>query len=510
MSSHIFTRSIATALLACWLAVPANAEPLINWDSLEAAVWEDDSSRQDKHLPSIEDPQVKRALYIEPQTRPRTPIAAKIEAKFKAHADAASTDKPAAQAARTLVAEVPTDGKLTTKLADVNSARISPASKQGASTPAQRTETVQAKPSLIGQIAHWRASAAPQNPMSPAAHEVHVGDDLQVGQLQSARFDTAGYNSGGSSGSDCCSADGCCGECDSGPSLSFSVDALYWKVRRRGLDVAIENPTATTTTIDGPIRSIGLNWDTGARASFRYTGPRGWDVTSTYTFFETDNREMFNAPAGTNLQATRTSSTALSLFETAAVQADFDYEVFDIEMGRWYSPTCDLSIRPFFGARGGEITQELRISYDRVSPTTAQVLVAQQTRVDFYGLRCGSEFHWHVRDCVSLFGRGAASVLVGDYSAFHGETQNPLIAGNNFAVTDDYTQLLPVLETALGVEMRRGSLTFQAGYDAAIWFNASERVSFTPNVTTSNFSQLTNVSNHLGLDGAFARVIYTR
>ena len=159
MSSHIFTRSIATALLACWLAVPANAEPLINWDSLEAAVWEDDSSRQDKHLPSIEDSQVKKAFYIEAQTRPRTPIAAKIAARLKAHAGAASTDKPATQAARTLVAEVPTDGKLATKLADVNS-RITPEPKQWDSTPTQRTETVQAKPSLIGQVAHWRASAA--------------------------------------------------------------------------------------------------------------------------------------------------------------------------------------------------------------------------------------------------------------------------------------------------------------------------------------------------------------
>ena len=232
MSSHIFTRSIATALLACWLVVPANAEPLvhwdsleaaareadslrqdkhlpfiedpqvkrafyieaqtrprtpvvpataetlirprtpvvpataetlINWDSLEAAAREDDSSRQDKHLPSIEDSQVKKAFYIEAQTRPRTPIAAKIAAKIaarlKAHAGAASTDKPATQTARTLVAEVPTDGKLATKLADVNS-RITPEPKQGDSTPTHRTETVQAKPSLIGQVAHWRASAA--------------------------------------------------------------------------------------------------------------------------------------------------------------------------------------------------------------------------------------------------------------------------------------------------------------------------------------------------------------
>lgn len=301
-------------------------------------------------------------------------------------------------------------------------------------------------------------------------------------------------------------ADECCEDCGCTEYRVFgSVDYLFLKARRSGLDFAIADPN-TDNNIEGPVQALELESASGFRSSIGYLTSDGWTVGFTYMHFGAEDQSIVAEPAGGRLWLTRSNPASFNNDADAAnARAQLGLDVFDLEAGYWFYPCCATSVRLFGGVRGAVMEHDFLVDYTGGSVTGTR---SQEHRVemDGAGLRFGAEGHWHVRPCVSLFGRTAASVLVGDFSETYTEMEP--IATGNVDITYKYFDIVPVLDLAAGLEWERGPLAIQLGYEISTWLNVDKKVNFT-GAETINRGQFTDVNNSLGLEGWFARAIFT-
>jgi hypothetical protein len=258
------------------------------------------------------------------------------------------------------------------------------------------------------------------------------------------------------------------------------------------------------------VRALELESNTGFRLGFGRLFSSGWDATVTYTYFHTSDNQDISAPMGGRLWAHRIHPNNGQAFGNAAASANLDMDVFDLEGGYWFRPNDCISTRVFGGIRAANVDQTFGIAY--TNPLTgggaANTVINESVRMDGYGVRVGGEGHWWIRERLSIFARGAGSVLVGDFHTRYQETG----AANRtpIDVTYEYFQAVPVLETALGVNYQRGNWSFQGGYELATWFNMANRVSFHENTNNQNNATFSSGSNDLLLDGLFGRVVFVR
>lgn len=86
--------------------------------------------------------------------------------------------------------------------------------------------------------------------------------------------------------------------------------------------------------------------------------------------------------------------------------------MFDLEVGRRLNVGDSVSVRPFGGLRFAQIDQNFSVLYnggDANLDTTGSHL-----QFNGGGLRAGAQADWKILEHVSLYGRAAASLMVGD------------------------------------------------------------------------------------------------
>ena len=110
-----------------------------------------------------------------------------------------------------------------------------------------------------------------------------------------------------------------------------------------------------------------------------------------------------------------------------------------------------------------------------------------------YGIRLGLEGQWRSKTGFKMFGRGAGSVLVGNFFGHMLEVDQVLGTMANYSIS--YTQAVPVFEAAFGIAWSRGPWEISGGYEINTWFNIGE---------------VNKVSNDLLIDGFFLRLAYYR
>lgn len=283
------------------------------------------------------------------------------------------------------------------------------------------------------------------------------------------------------------------------PGWFASVDYLYWKPRQRGMDFAVSDLIIGDGAVRGPVRALEQDSNSGVRASVGGLFSSGWDLAFTYTYYDTDDRSVVTpGPFGLLLPTHFEPSLGLFGLSLADARSRLNFHDFCVDAGYWICPSDVVSLRLFGGLRGATVWQRFSVLYDPLAD--APDLLEQSSQVDAFGVRLGSEIHWYIRDNVSLFARGAGSVLVGDVHANYRQT-----IGNTVAVdTDvdhDYFDTIPVMEVAAGVNVHRNQVTIQAGYELATWFNLGL------NVAADNYAGPVRNSD-LGLDGFFVRLIW--
>lgn len=342
--------------------------------------------------------------------------------------------------------------------------------------------------------------------------KVSVVSASYMGRLDALEKEVAELSTcGGCGGCESCSTASSCCDPQFCPGWFASADFLHWKPRQRGMDFAILDPDGGS--ISGSIESLELESQPGIRVNVGRLFKSGWDVSVTYTNFHSEDSKALAASNGVFPTVIHplvpwAAAGVATTVDAASARAVLDMDDFNVEAGYWFFPYNAISVRLFGGFRGATVGQNFAATYTNTTvPEVSQLL--HNVQMDGLGIRLGGETHWYVSDNISLFGRAAGSVLVGDFHTSHLNTFGPASITN---VTDDYYQTVPIIEMAAGVSWQRKQLTVQAGYELATWFNMGDRLAF--NGTRSaggllpgNLGLTSVASNDLGLDGFFFRLI---
>ncbi len=291
---------------------------------------------------------------------------------------------------------------------------------------------------------------------------------------------------------------GACCACD--PGLVAFVEWTNWKVRSKALTFGYLQTTTqleqrTVTNLDS--LSISLPRRDGIRVGLGYRFPSCWDVIWTYAYYYTNDETSITTPVDAVLlmPISRAWRGDTNLLNVNAIQARtaFKYDVNDLEIGRRFILGDCANLRLFGGFRWAIISQEESINGLEGNETPTTFALTRRTRVDAYGLRMGGEGRWQLGGSgISVFGRGAGSVLAGIFDT----ESTALLQGGYLVYRQEATRALPVLEAAAGVAWSLNNLDVSAGYEMATWFNLA---SFSPGAVPDN---------NLLLDGFFVRLAY--
>lgn len=281
--------------------------------------------------------------------------------------------------------------------------------------------------------------------------------------------------------------------------LYLDGEYLYLRPHSGSMDYAISN-TSNTGVPDGDVVSRDYSWRSAFRTGLGYRLPgQPWSVNFYYTYLHDAANGSTAAPPGGFLFATQTHPGTVAEVQTASAAVSLNYNVFDLEVGRWCAVTNTLAVRLYGGGRFAHIDQNFNSFYD--GGDANQDVVARQLHFNGGGFRAGGEAVQKLCWGFSVFGRANASLLGGEFHSNLVETNN---AGATTLtnVTDRFEKVVPVAEMTLGVGWQRNNLRLTAGYQYINWFGLVNVPTFTDDGHQGKFTYQTS---NLGLEGLVLR-----
>lgn len=283
----------------------------------------------------------------------------------------------------------------------------------------------------------------------------------------------------------------------------LTLDILYWHAKVGGTEFAYsDNDPAATLPIRGRTKDIDFEWDWGVRVGLGYNFAHdGWDAYLHYTYFDTNgsdssrgglNSTLIPLRGAAQIVSTTASPDDLFIFcDSAKSQYDLDYNALDLELGRAYFVSGQLSFRPHWGLKTAWIDQEQIARYTGgnpvVNPNGGDNLGLGVSSVhikddcDFWGLgpRVGVESKWHLGYGFSIFGNIAGGLLFGYFDVDHRErwTGNE---DNTIRLHANRHAFSPTVQFQLGlrfdkyVHNNRQHIGVGLGYEAEYWWRQNQ------------------------------------
>jgi hypothetical protein len=283
------------------------------------------------------------------------------------------------------------------------------------------------------------------------------------------------------------------------PGLFVNAEALVMRPRRGALDFTVINPTNTLATT-GPIRSLNFDTSAGVRGELGYQfGHAGWDVLFGYTYFRTAADGFVAAPLGGILQPTLTRPGLITQANSAAAQANLNYNLYDMFVGKRFVVDDNFAVRTFGGLRFANITQEFQVAYDGLDARGAGVNL--QSRFQGFGPVAGAEAVLAGPYGLHLYARASGGMLTG-------LSKNPYFETNDLGktlyvnTTYDIRKVVPVLNVGVGGGWQYRSVYVRAGYEITNYFDLIDQPRFTDDVTPGKFVPRTA---NLSLEGLFVQ-----
>ena len=254
------------------------------------------------------------------------------------------------------------------------------------------------------------------------------------------------------------------------------ADMLYWHADIDHADWAFKNNDTANPVIAGPNHSLNFKWSYGFRvgigANMDYDQ---WDTNLYYTWFQTKNSNSINSNG---------PQQAGDLFglNTPFTQGKIDwrihYSVIDWELGRWYSVSKHLTLRPHIGIKNAWISQHVKEGF-----TTTNGPATSTSSNEFWGIGAsgGLNTTWNFATVDShnfkFFGDFAGAMLYGHFNVKHQETA-PF---GGFRPTNLSRNLLvPMLQAMFGISWDTGldcdryHLGLRVGYEFQYWFRQNQ------------------------------------
>ena len=208
----------------------------------------------------------------------------------------------------------------------------------------------------------------------------------------------------------------------------LTFDILYWQTKVGGTEYALtDQDTLGVMPVSGKYRGIDFKWDWAFRAGIGYNFLHGeWDLYADYTYYKNNTCSMVTGELNGSVIPQRGSRQAAgggSQFNSvnkATSEYKFEFDRIDLELGRNYYISRDLSFRPHFGLVTAWINQKQLTRYTG-GPTIGVNTVHVKDRNDFWGIgpRTGVNSKWHFTDGFSIMGNVSGALVYGNFGVRH-------------------------------------------------------------------------------------------
>lgn len=282
----------------------------------------------------------------------------------------------------------------------------------------------------------------------------------------------------------------------------------YLFLQVSGADVAYAQPRdGLDPNTSVPVEAVGvadLDYSSGARIGGSYALDSCTSIVGTYTWYESSTEDQITTDVPNSLYSLIIypgTFTAASNSLLANAQYDVDFQLADLDYRSRLFSTNKTAFNYIVGARYGNLDQKFS-STQQASP--GETTVQTDTSFNGYGLRLGLDGERRCcRPGIFLYGRGAASFLVGSYESTYVQTNTFATVQAQTSWSDD--RISPILEYELGLGWQSpgGLFRLSAGYYMAAWLNAVTTPGWIDAVQTDNF---TDVKDTITFDGLTARV----
>ncbi|MEX2188763.1 MAG: Lpg1974 family pore-forming outer membrane protein [Pirellulales bacterium] len=360
----------------------------------------------------------------------------------------------------------------------------------------------------------------------PVAYSQTAGSSAMSGEVasiapvvESARGGNLGScrDCNGDCNGDC--GDGCgagCGKGDCGcvPYWAHrnSVMAELMLLRARDVEVAYAVP------IDGPIApgapgaQVGptgvadLEYDVGFRVGFNWALDDCSSVAMVYSHFDSAASDTITATAPDVVRSLvmhpNSANAAVDNLMARATNS-VDFQLVDLDFRHaWSASDCHV-VNWVVGARYAHLDQDFSSEFENLGIST----VDTDIKFDGGGLRLGLEAERRARGGLSLFAKGYASFVAGDFDASYRQydvisdarVYNSWNAGRVVTMLD--------LEAGLAWTSFSGRVRATAGYVLSGWYNTAKTNDWINAVRTGNYLDMTD-SEVLTFDGFTTRLEY--
>lgn len=277
---------------------------------------------------------------------------------------------------------------------------------------------------------------------------------------------------------------------------------LLWRSRMDGLGYAIVDPVDDFTPT-GRVANVNQEVASGLRVALGYRLPgQGWDIGITYTYLDSTGEEAVAAPPGGLVYPTYTRPGVIDAVGRAIGFASFDYNVFDIDVGRTWHVDEHLNLRTYGGVRIAAIDLDYGARYD--GGQAIQAMATNRLAFDGAGPTAGVGANWNIGRGVGLIGNTRTGLLYGDFTSRVVETNGvaPLPAVLT-DISDEFSGVAPFLSVALGGSYTWRNLSFAAGYEVTHYFNLGSQPVLVDDFAEGKYLRK---RNDFSFDGVFFRL----
>lgn len=256
--------------------------------------------------------------------------------------------------------------------------------------------------------------------------------------------------------------------------ISAFADLLYWNISEDTSSTwaTVLSDSSGALTIDPA--NVDFSWHIGFRGGAIYDSQKFWDAKFSWTFVRATTMDYASAPGQILTSEFFSGFISENVFFNANLNWKFVFNMFDLNFGHKFAVADNLTIRPYFGLKGGTINQKI------IAGWNAGIYTAQEiVKHNFFGVgpSFGLDSNWHVYKNFSLFADGGLALLWGNWSTNDTYTRPAALLVTPTVITTNMSnmQLGTVMyQYILGLAWKykgRSSLTVKIGYEMQYWAN---------------------------------------
>lgn len=289
-----------------------------------------------------------------------------------------------------------------------------------------------------------------------------------------------------------------------GYGVDVSLDVLYWRTNVEGTRYTMSDDGTNVIPWSGQQKNISPSWDWGFRLGVGYNFDHDdWDGQIQYTYFK--NTFSSTTASGANDQVTTeravpwivsgVTSSPTNYAGTATSKFNLFFNNLDLNLGRHYFVSSDLSLRPFIGVQTSWMWMKQETTYTgnslsgNITPddtSLANNAIGVFEKSDFWGI--GPEFgmgsRWILGNGFSVFGLLQGALLYGNFDVLYQCWYTPDTTRNWVSINADKHQFAPNARGTLGIRYDKyisndtQHIMISLGYDAQYWWSMNQMLDF--------------------------------